>query len=173
MGTSLSKNFDGLFFLHATATITIPNLRKRRLREEPESDGSSPDEGAPGKNAGHRGTGKPVQDGVGYVQRDFCDGQSLASPGRWTPSARVYPSTEHWNSISGVFQRFTVHFGSEDLFGVTGDGKKAVLFLLPTSRASRTSSSMLLLVVVSDPKGGQEIALTFLLIFVSSTPCSS
>ena len=57
-----------------------------RLREEPESDeGSSPDEGVPGKYAGHRGNGPPMKVGVGYVQREFCDGQSLASPGRWPP----------------------------------------------------------------------------------------
>ena len=54
-----------------------------RLREEPESDeGSSPDEGVPEKLAGHRGNGPPMMVGVGYVQREFCDGQSLASPGR-------------------------------------------------------------------------------------------
>ena len=39
-----------------------------RLREEPESDeGSSPDEGVPGKLAGHRGNGSPMMVGVGYV----------------------------------------------------------------------------------------------------------
>ena len=87
-----------------------------RPREEPESDdGSSPDEGVPGKFAGHRGTGKPMQVGVGYVQRDLCDGQSLASPGRGTPASRVYPSKDHWNCISIVFQRFAEHFGSEEL----------------------------------------------------------
>ena len=87
-----------------------------RLREEPESDdGSSADEGVPSKFAGHRGIGIPMQVGIGYVQRDFCDGQSLASPGRWTQASRVYPSTDRWESISGVFQRFTEHFGAEEL----------------------------------------------------------
>ena len=52
-----------------------------RLREEPDSDdGSSPDEGAPGKFAGHRGVGDLMQVGVGCTQREMCDGQSLASP---------------------------------------------------------------------------------------------
>ena len=65
-----------------------------RLREEPESDeGSSPDEGVPMKFAGHRGINSPMMVGVGYVQREFCDGQSLASPGRWPPGSRVYPSS--------------------------------------------------------------------------------
>ena len=87
-----------------------------RLREEPESDdGSSPDEGAPTKFSGHRGVGKPMQVGVGYVQRDLCDGQSLASPGRWPPGSRTYPSSDHWNRIMGIFQRFTDHFGTEKL----------------------------------------------------------
>ena len=87
-----------------------------RLREEPESDdGSSPGEGVPGKFAGHRGTGKPMQVGVGYVQRDLCDGQSLASPGRWSPGSRVYPTSEHWKRVSEVFQRFADHYGTEKL----------------------------------------------------------
>ena len=86
------------------------------LREEPESDdGSSPDEGVPGNFAGHRGIGKPMLVGVGYVQRDLCDGQSHASPGRWLPASRVYPSTDHWNRISDAFRRFTEHYGTEEL----------------------------------------------------------
>ena len=61
-----------------------------RLREEPESDeGSSPDESVPTKFAGHRGVGSPMKVGVGYVEREFCDGQSLASPGRWPPGSRT------------------------------------------------------------------------------------
>ena len=37
-----------------------------RLREEQDSEeGSSPDEGPPPKNAGHRGRGSPVKVGVG------------------------------------------------------------------------------------------------------------
>ena len=94
------------------------------LREEPESDdGSSPDEGVPGKHAGHRGVGKPRQVGVGYVQRDLCDGQSLASPGRWAPASRVYPSTNHWRCISDTFQRFTDTYGTQDLLISLAMGK--------------------------------------------------
>ena len=75
-----------------------------RLREEPESDeGSSPDEGVPGKLAGHRGNGPPMKVGVGYVQREFCDGHSLASPGRWPPGARTYPSSTIWTAIRDCF----------------------------------------------------------------------
>ena len=87
-----------------------------RLREEPESDdGSSRDEGVSGKHAGYRGVGKPMQVGVGYVQRDLCDGQSLASPGRWAPASRVYPSTAHWRCVSDVVQRFTDLYDTQEL----------------------------------------------------------
>ena len=52
-----------------------------RLREDPDSDdGSGPDEGVPGKFAGHRGVGQPMMVGIGCTQREICDGQSLASP---------------------------------------------------------------------------------------------
>ena len=81
-----------------------------RLREEPESDdGSSPDEGVPDNRAGHREIGKPMQISVGYVQRDLCDGQSLASPGRWAPASRVYPSTAHWRCVADTFRGFLWH----------------------------------------------------------------
>ena len=95
-----------------------------RLREEPESEeGSSPDEGVPEKHAGHRGIGSPMMVGVGYVQREFCDGQSLASPGRWPPSSRVYPSSTAWSSVRDCFWRFTTHYGTEKLLVDLAMGK--------------------------------------------------
>ena len=95
-----------------------------KLRDEPESDdGSTRDEGVLGKFAGHRGIGKPIQVGVGYIQRDLCDGQSLASPGRWAPASRFFPSTDHWNRTSNVFQRFTDHCGTEELLALLAMGK--------------------------------------------------
>ena len=85
-----------------------------RLREEPESgEGSSPDEGVPPKMSGHCGKGQPMKVGVGYTQRDFCDGQSLASSGRWPPGSRVYPSSRSWASVVDCFMRFTNHHGTE------------------------------------------------------------
>ena len=58
-----------------------------QLRGEPEQDdGSSADEGAPGKEAGWKGQGKPMQVDVAYTAREYCDGQTLASPGRWPPN---------------------------------------------------------------------------------------
>ena len=95
-----------------------------RLREEPESDeGSSPDEGVPEKLAGHRGNGPPMMVGVGYVQREFCDGQSLASPGRWPPGSRVYPSSAVWSSVQECFWCFTTHYGTEKLLVDLAMGK--------------------------------------------------
>ena len=95
-----------------------------RLREEPESDeGSSPDEGVPEKFAGHRGNGSPMMVGVGYVQREFCDGQSLASPGRWPPGSRVYPSSAVWSSVQECFWRFTTHYWTEKLLVDLAMGK--------------------------------------------------
>ena len=72
-----------------------------RLREEPDSEeGSSADEGVPEKGSGHRGIGPPMMVGVGYTQRELCDGQSLASPGRWPPGSRVYPTSRPWTQIA-------------------------------------------------------------------------
>ena len=95
-----------------------------RLREEPESDeGSSPDEGVPSKMSGHIGKGQPMKIGVGYVQRDFCDGQSLASPGRWAPGARVFPSMSAWTAVRDCVWKFTSHYGTERLLVELAMGK--------------------------------------------------
>ena len=45
---------------------------------------------APPKGSGFCGNGSPMQVGLGYTSRDFCDGQSLASPGRWLPDDRKF-----------------------------------------------------------------------------------
>ena len=95
-----------------------------KLREEPDSDdGSSPDEDAPGKSAGHRGRGEPMKVGVGYTQREFWDGQSLASPGRWPPGSHVYPSSDSWIAVADCFLRLTHHYGTEQLLISLAMGK--------------------------------------------------
>ena len=95
-----------------------------RLREEPESDeGSSPDECAPPKNSGLCGGGQPMKVGVGFSQRDFCDGQSLAPPRRWPPGSRVYPSSHAWTLVVDCFMRFTNHHGTEQLLVSLAMGK--------------------------------------------------
>ena len=34
--------------------------------------------------------------GSSYTSREFCDGRSLASPGRWVLNARKYPDSACW-----------------------------------------------------------------------------
>ena len=66
-----------------------------RLREEPACDpGSSAHEVAPPSGSGWVGKGERLAIGNGYVSRDLCNGQSLASPGRWPSKKRRYPSGE-------------------------------------------------------------------------------
>ena len=58
-------------------------------------DGSSADENVPKKGAGWTGVGSPLQVGVGYTSRDYCDGQGLPSPGRCREQAvSVHDSLE-------------------------------------------------------------------------------
>ena len=44
------------------------------------------------------GVGKPMQNGVGHTGRDLCDGQTLASPGRWPPAMRRFPRSDSWKA---------------------------------------------------------------------------
>ena len=77
------------------------------LRTEPEEEElSSPDEGAAPKHAGWRGSGRPLIIGTGYTEREMCDGMSLASPGRWSPEHRKYPSSSLWSDVSNLIIDF-------------------------------------------------------------------
>ena len=51
---------------------------------------------------------------VGYTVRDFCDGQSLASPGRWPPSKRC-PQSDGWKAVVTLVKRFSDVFCSAKL----------------------------------------------------------
>ena len=53
--------------------------------------------------------------GAGHTTREYCDGQSLASPGRWTPSQRKYPSHPNWIFVSSVFKKFVNTYGTPEL----------------------------------------------------------
>ena len=53
--------------------------------------------------------------GVGYTQRELCDGQSLASPGRWPPGSRVCPTSQPWIQIAECYARFADHYCTETL----------------------------------------------------------
>ena len=86
--------FPAAFNREDISTATVPSAEVlsglASLREVPDSDdGSTADGGAPARGTGWVGTGKP-----GYTRRDMCDGQTLASPGRWAVEHRKYPDDE-------------------------------------------------------------------------------
>ena len=89
--------------------------------------GSSPDEGIPEKGSGHRGIGLPMMVGVGYTQLELCDGQTLASPGRWPPGSRIYPTfyptSRSWLQIAECYSRFADYYGTEELLVSLASGK--------------------------------------------------
>ena len=64
------------------------------------------------RGAGWRGTGPPMSVGEGYVMREMCDGQSLASPGRWPIARRRYPASELWKVISSLEMEFAESHGT-------------------------------------------------------------
>ena len=87
-----------------------------QLREEQSSDeGSSADEGVPSKGAGWTSSGQPMRVGSGYTARDYCDGQALASPGRWPVAARRYLSSAHWRMVTEKYKRFSPVHGPPEL----------------------------------------------------------
>ena len=86
------------------------------LREEPPSDqGSSADEDALPAGSGWTGSGSPMMIGTGYTSRLYCDGQSLASPGRWPPAQRRCPSNPEWLLVASLFRSFVDTYGSPEL----------------------------------------------------------
>ena len=89
-------------FRPLSIATTLPQILHRvpysnvwlSLREEREDNGGS------SPNSGWTGKGPPMQIGTGYNSREFCDGQSLASPGRWPVPHRRFPSDLTWNMVS-------------------------------------------------------------------------
>ena len=53
--------------------------------------------------------------GSGYTSREFCDGQSLASPDRWEPHARKYPENPCWREVSTLYMGFAQRVGTTSL----------------------------------------------------------
>ena len=64
-----------------------------------------------------------MQVGLGCTSRDFCDGQSLASPGRWAPDERQYPETESWREVVGLFRKYAETYTSARLLVELSLGK--------------------------------------------------
>ena len=85
--------------------------------------GSSADEGVRKKNTGRAGVGPPLQVGVGYTSRDFCDGQGLASPGRWPVENRRYPRSPTWKKVTAKFTQFSEARGTPELLMALAMGK--------------------------------------------------
>ena len=87
-----------------------------RLREEPEiEDELSADEGVPHKGSGWRGQREPMLVGVGYISRELCDGQTLASPGRWLVVQRRYPEDALWLILATKFMDYADRNGTPEL----------------------------------------------------------
>ena len=111
--SAYSHSFPGAFDRdesHSGVPPTSDQLNYlAELREEHDSsEGSTADEDAGASVSGWKGSGKPMQ-------RDFCDGQSLASPGRWSPSERRYPQSDAWNAVLVLVKRFSEVFGTTKL----------------------------------------------------------
>ena len=61
--------------------------------------------------------------GVEYTAREYCDGQSLASPGRWPVNQRRYPTSKPWQEVSQLFMAFAEREGSTQLLTDLALGK--------------------------------------------------
>ena len=53
--------------------------------------------------------------GLGYTSREICDGQGLASPGRWSPEDLRYPVSQVWHAASEPMMEFTRRHGTAAL----------------------------------------------------------
>ena len=141
--TVYKEMFPDVYNREDTATAAAPSAevlrRLARLREEPESDdGSTADERARVRGAGWVGTSKPMQIGSGYTRRNTCDGQSLASPGRWPVEHRTYPEDETWRLVSDLHRDFSCRVGTPALLPLLldqGDPEETRCGREPTSRS--------------------------------------
>ena len=87
-----------------------------QLRENPASESdTSADEGARPRSSGWVGSGSPLMIGSGYTRREVCDGLSLASPGRWTPSQRRYPQNAPWLEVAAKVRDYSRREGPPEL----------------------------------------------------------
>ena len=87
------------------SSAVLSRLAQHRL-EPDSSEGSSPDEGAQKKGSGWTGRGRPPVVGSSSSLREICDGQSLASPGRWAVDDRRYPEDSIWSEVA---KRYMTH----------------------------------------------------------------
>ena len=128
-----------------------------RLRDEPSGEeGSSADEGVPPSSLPPPLPLPKVLDGWdvvipcqlvwGIYSREVCDGQTLASPGRWPISARRYPDSSLWCSLSASFMEFSRRFGTPDLLMRLALGRVDSCPFDPASIRSFKSSTLDILI---------------------------
>ena len=87
-----------------------------KLRETPESDdGSTADEDAMPRGSGRTGRGSRLLVGSGYCVREYCDGQTLASQGRWPVESRRHPEHPEWKSVADMITDFSQTVGTMEL----------------------------------------------------------
>ena len=99
--------------------------RLSELRQEPESEGegSSPDENVMEKGSGWTGRGSPLMVGSSCTVHEVCDGQSLASPGRWAVEDRRYPEDPVWSEVSRRYMDYAERAGTLELLTSLALGK--------------------------------------------------
>ena len=61
--------------------------------------------------------------GSSYTVREVCDGQSLASPGRWAVEDRRYPEDRVWCEVSRRFMDYAEKAGTPELLTSLALGK--------------------------------------------------
>ena len=64
-----------------------------------------------------------MQVGIGYTVCDFCGGQSLASPGRWSPAMRRYPQSDTWKAVVVLVRKFSESFGTKEFLKDLAPGR--------------------------------------------------
>ena len=97
---------------------TTAHLRRGKLcwsegrQDRVDSEESDVEQVEPNAPSGQGGRGKPMAIGSGDVERLFCDGQGLCSPGLWVPEDRVHPSAPAWLELSRLFLYTTETLGT-------------------------------------------------------------
>ena len=89
----------------------------------------SADEGVAGKGEGLQGDGAPMRVGVDYTCRDYCDGQSLASPGGWPVEKRRYSEGIDWLTLAHTYLDFTALHGAPELLTMLALGTSGGLLV--------------------------------------------
>ena len=59
--------------------------------------------------------GEPMSVGVGFICREYCDGQGLASPGRSPVARRQYQDSDMWQSVMSSCASFADQHGTAEL----------------------------------------------------------